>query len=97
MAELVRFHLGQAKNGVLALGAVVVRLLAAVPAAVDQAELELGVLLEAGGVDGVHLLVLPPVGHHLVGVSAVVVALQAVEVAAGLLCVTVHWNCNENS
>ncbi len=44
-----------------------------------------GVLLEAGGHDAVELLVLAPVCHHLVGVRAVVVALQAVEVARALL------------
>ena len=44
-----------------------------------------GVLLEAGGHDAVELLVLAPVGHHLVRVRAVVVALQAVEMARALL------------
>ena len=44
--------------------------------------------LEARGQDGVQLLVLPPVRHHLVGVRAVVVALQAVEVARALLICT---------
>jgi hypothetical protein len=82
---LVSFHLGQAENGVLALGAVVVGLLAVVAATVDEAELGRGELLESGGVDGVHLLVLPSMGHDLVGVGAVVVALEAVEVAARFL------------
>ncbi len=44
-----------------------------------------GVLLEASGHDAVELLVLAPVCHHLVRVRAVVVALQAVEVARALL------------
>jgi hypothetical protein len=44
-----------------------------------------GVLFEASGHDAVELLMLAPVCHHLVGVRAVVVALQAVEVARALL------------
>jgi hypothetical protein len=35
------------------------------------------------------------VGHHLVGVGAVVVALEAVEVAARLLRVARHRNCKK--
>ena len=65
----------------------VVSLLAVVPAPVDEAELGRRELLEAGRVDGVHLLMLASVCHDLVGVRAVVVALQAVEVAARLLSV----------
>ncbi len=44
-----------------------------------------GILLESSSHDAVELLVLAPVCHHLVGVRAVVVALQAVEVARALL------------
>ena len=66
----------------------VVGLLAVVAAARGGAVLRGGELLEARGQDGVQLLVLPPVRHHLVGVSAVVVALQAVEVARALLICT---------
>ena len=66
----------------------VVGLLAVVAAARGGAVLRGGELLEARGQDGVQLLVLPPVRHHLVGVRAVVVALQAVEVARTLLICT---------
>ena len=66
----------------------VVGLLAVVAAARGGAVLGGGELLEARGQDGVQLLVLPPVRHHLVGVRAVVVALQAVEVARTLLICT---------
>ena len=66
----------------------VVGLLAVVAAARGGAVLRGGELLEARGQDGVQLLVLPPVRHHLVGVRAVVVALQAVEVARALLICT---------
>lgn len=83
--ELVRLHLAEPQHGVLALAAVVVRLLAVVRAPRHRAELRRRELLEAGGHDGVELLVLPPVGHHLVGVRAVVVALEAVEVGRALL------------
>ena len=74
----------------------IVRLLAVVPAPVDEAELGRGELFEAGGVDGVHLLMLPPVGHDLVGVGAVVLALEAVEMAAGLLSITGQRNCKKD-
>ena len=66
----------------------VVGLLAVVAAARGGAVLRGGELLKARGQDGVQLLVLPPVRHHLVGVRAVVVALQAVEVARALLICT---------
>ena len=66
----------------------VVGLLAVVAAARGGAVLSGGELLEARGQDGVQLLVLPSVRHHLVGVRAVVVALQAVEVARALLICT---------
>lgn len=73
-------HLAEAQHRVLALEAVVVRLLLVVVAALDAARLRRRELLEAGGVDGVALLVLPPVRHDLVGVRAHEVALEAVEV-----------------
>lgn len=85
MPVLVGLHLAEAEDGVLALPAVVVGLLAVVAAPAHRAELGGRELLEAGGHDGVELLVLPAVGHHLVGVRAVVVALEAVEVARALL------------
>ncbi len=96
MSVLVRLHLRQAEHCVLALPAVVVRLLAVVRALRRgrgrvgrpqraAARLRRRELVEARRHDGVQLLVLAPVGHHLVRVRAVVVALQAVEVAAALL------------
>jgi len=60
----------------------VVGLFPVVATPVDLTELRGRVLLEAGRVDGVQLLVLPAMGHDLVGVGAVVVALEAVKVAA---------------
>ena len=92
MSKLVSFHLGQAQDSVLTLAAVVVGLLAVVAATADQAELGRGVLLESGGVDRVQLLVLASVGHDLVRVGAVVVALQAMKVAAGLLRISTQRN-----
>ena len=59
MSVLVGFHLGQAEHCVLALPAVVVRLLAVVGAVGDVAHLGGGVLLEARRDDRVQLLVLP--------------------------------------
>lgn len=73
--ELVRLHLAESEHRVLALSAVVVRLLPVVRAPAGGAELCGRVLVEAGCHDRVELLVLAPVGHHLVGVGAVVVAL----------------------
>ena len=78
---LMSLHLRQPEHGVLALPAVVVRLLAVVGAIGHGANLRGRVLLEAGGDDGVQLLVLATMSNHLVGVRAEVVALQAVEVA----------------
>ena len=85
MAIFVRLHLGQAENGVLTLAAVVVRLLAVVTAAGNGAVLGGCVLLEPRRHDAVELLVLAPVGDHFVGICAVVVALQTVEMAGALL------------
>ena len=85
MAMFVSFHLGQAQHGVLALSAVVMGLFSVVDARGHAAILGRRVLLEPGCYDRIHLLMLLPVGHHLVGVGAVVVALQAVEVAGALL------------
>lgn len=88
MPVLVRLHLRQAQDGVLTLPAVVVRLLAVVAAPRGGAELGGGELLEAGGHDGVQLLVLASMSHHLVGVRAEVVALEAVEMTRTLLVCT---------
>ena len=98
MSVLVGFHLGQAEHCVLALPAVVVRLLAVVGAVGDVAHLGGGVLLEARRDDRVQLLVLPAVGHHLVGVGAVVIALEAVEMtrALGRLSWQSGWKKREN-
>ena len=85
MPILVSLHLGQAEDGVLTLCAVVVGLLPVMAAPVDQAKLGRSVLLKSGRVDRVQLLVLATVGHHLVGVGAVVVALEAVKMAARFL------------
>ena len=79
MPELVGLHLGQAQHSVLTLAAVVVSLLPAVGTVVNRTLLNGRVLVKARVADGVHLLVLAPVGDHLVGVRAVLVALQAVE------------------
>lgn len=74
-------HLGQSQDGVLAAQAVVVRLLARVHAtAWLTAGLRRRELLEARGHDGVELLVLASVSHHLVGVRAHELALETVEV-----------------
>lgn len=53
MPVLVRFHLGETQDGVLALPAVVVGLLAVVAAPRGGAELGGGELLKAGSHDGV--------------------------------------------
>ena len=81
---LVRLHLAESQHRVLALAAVIVRLLPVVRAAGDGALLRRGVLLEPRGHDRVQLLVLSPVSHHLVGVGAEILALQTVEVARTL-------------
>ena len=91
MSVLVGLHLGEAEHRVLTLPAVVVSLLAGVAAPVYSAVLGRGELLKASSQDAVQLLVLSAVGHHLVGVGAVVVALQAVEMTRALLICT----CNE--
>ena len=93
MPVLVGLHLGQAQHCVLTLPAVVVGLLAGVAAAVYGTVLGGGELLEACSQDTVELLVLPPVSHHLVGVRAVVVTLQAVEVTGTLLIRTCKEDC----
>lgn len=82
MPVFVSLHLGQAQNGELALAAMVMSLFAVMGTPSDRAKLGRGVLLEAGRHDGVELLVLPSMGHHFVGVGAVVVAFQAMKVAA---------------
>ena len=85
MSVLVGLHLGEAQHSVLALPAVVVGLLPGVTAAVDGAVLGRGELLEASSEDAVQLLVLPAVSHDFVGVGAVIVALQTVEMTGTLL------------
>lgn len=62
----------------------IVGLLAVVAAVGHGADLGGSVFLEASGNDGVQLLVLPPVSHHLVGVGAIIVTLEAMEVTRTL-------------
>ena len=85
MSVLVGLHLRQAQHSVLALPAVVVGLLPGVTAAVDGAVLGRGELLEAGSQDAVQLLMLSAVSDNFVGVGAVIVALQTVEMTGTLL------------
>ena len=94
MPVFVPLHLGETQHCILTLGAVIMSLLAIVGTASHRTKLSGSVLFKAGCHDRVQLLVLSTVGHHFVGVGAVVVALQAVEMAAGLLRVTGyrHWN-----
>jgi len=82
MAIFVAFHLGEPQDGVLTLGAVVVGLLPIVGASPYRTKLRGSVFFKAGGHDGVQLLVLASVGHHFVGIRAIVVAFQTMEVTA---------------
>lgn len=82
MAIFVAFHLGEPQDGVLTLGAVVVGLLPIVGASPYRTKLRGSVFFEAGGHNGVQLLVLASVGHYFVGIRAIVVAFQTMEVAA---------------
>ena len=63
----------------------VVGLLAVVAAARGGAVLRGGELLKARGQDAVQLLMLSPVGHNFVGISAVIVTFQTVEMARTFL------------
>ena len=85
MPVLVSLHLGQAQDSVLTFAAVIVGLFGVVDAACVAAKLSRRVFLEPSCYYRVHLLVHLPVGHYFVGVSTVVVTLQAVEVGARLL------------
>lgn len=80
MSVLVRCHLTQSYDCVLAVQTVVVRLLAGMDALALCAALRRGELLEASGHDGVKLLMLASVRDYLVGVRADKVALETVEV-----------------
>lgn len=82
MFILVGVHLRKAQNGKRALKTVVMGLLAVVIAVLDATVLGGRVFLEARRVDAVHLLVLPSVGDHLVGVRANEGALEAMKVGA---------------
>ena len=82
MAIFVAFHLGEPQDGVLTLCAVVVGLLPIVGASPYRTKLRGRVFFKARGHDGVQLLVLASVGHHFVGIRAIVVAFQTMEVAA---------------
>ena len=78
----------------MTLSAVVMSLLPVVTAAGGGAVLGGGELLEARSQDAVQLLMLPSVGHHFVGVSAVIVALQTVEMTGTLLIGTCNTMVN---
>jgi len=82
VAIFVAFHLGEPQDGVLTLCAVVVGLLPIVGASPYRTKLRGRVFFKARGHDGVQLLVLASVGHHFVGIRAIVVAFQTMEVAA---------------
>ena len=82
VAIFVAFHLGEPQDGVLTLSAVVVCLLPIVGASPYRTKLRGRVFFKAGGHDGVQLLVLASVGHYFVGIRAIVVAFQTMEVAA---------------
>ena len=69
----------------MTLSAVVMSLLPVVTAAGGGAVLGGGELLEARSQDAVQLLMLPSVRHHLVGVGAVIVTFQTVEMARTFL------------
>lgn len=91
----VCLHLREAQYRVLTLATMVMGLLGTVLASLYRAELVWRVLFEACRRYGVHFLVLSPVGDNLVSVSARVIALEAMEVTAGLLGVTGSCrNCN---
>lgn len=85
MPVLVSFHLGQAQDCILTLAAMVMGLFAIVSASRDWTELGWGVLLKSSGHDRVQLLVLPSMSHHFIGVRAMIIALQAMEMATALL------------
>lgn len=86
----MRRHLTEAQDRVLALKAVVMSLFLIMVASLDTARLRRREFLEASGVDGVPLLVLPTVRHDFVGVRADKVTLQAVEVRCLVLLLTYH-------
>ena len=88
------FHLAQAKHCILTFGAMVMGLFPIVRASTHRTVLSWGILFKACSHDGIKLLVLPAMGHYLVGVCAIIVTFQAVKMAAGLLSIPGHWNCN---
>lgn len=78
-------HLGEAEDCVLTLSAVVMGLLPVVTAARSCTILGGSELLKARGQDAVQLLMLPPVGNNFVGIGAVIVTFQTVEMARTFL------------
>ena len=86
----MRLHLGESQYGVLTFPAMVVGLFTIMTAAWNCTVLGRGVLLEPGRHDAVEFLVLSSVCDDLVRVGTIIVALEAVEVAAALLVRT--WN-----
>ena len=85
MSVFVSLHLGEAEDSVMTLSAVVVGLLSVVTAAGCCTKLGGSELLKARGQDAVQLLMLSPVGHNFVGISAVIVTFQTVEMARTFL------------
>lgn len=82
MAIFVAFHLRESQDGILTLGAMVMGLLPVVGTSPYRTELRGRVFFEARRHDGVQLLVLATVGHHFVGVRAIVFTFQTMKVAA---------------
>ena len=78
--ELVRAHACKAQHRVMTSYTVVVRLLQFVIARLLLAVLGWRVLLESGRSDAVHLVVVPPMCDHFVGVRTHVGALETMKV-----------------
>ena len=85
VSVLVSLHLGEAEDCVLTLSAVVMGLLPVVAAAGSRTILGGSEFLKARGQDAVQLLMLPPVGNNFVGIGAVIVTFQTVEMARTFL------------
>ena len=97
MSVFVRFHLWEPKNSILTFAAMVMGLFTIMTASRYCTVLRGSVLFEPCCHDTVEFLMLSPMCDHLVGVGAVIVALEAVEVTATLLvctCNKVQWVFN---
>jgi hypothetical protein len=97
MSVFVTFHLRQDQDGILTLGAMIMSLLAIMRTTSHRTKLGRSVLFKAGCHDGVKLLMLPPMSHNFVGVCAIIVTLQTMEMAAGLLSISSHRNFSVQS